>query len=166
MKKTKKVQQKRVSSNFSVGAAAPTEWEEFQTGMPVYSTRARVPSAQSTKSEQLLKEIRRKTKRVFSAEQKIIIVMEGIRGETSIAELCRRYGIAETTYYKWNKEFVEAGKRRLSGDEARQATSSEVSDLRKENLKLKESLADLVIRYEIVKKIQEIQEHYSSSDDI
>ena len=85
---------------------------------------------------------------------------------SSIAELCRRYGITETTYYRWNKEFVEAGKRRLSGDEARQATSSEVADLRKENLKLKESLADLVIRYEIVKKIQEINEHYSSSDDI
>ena len=166
MKKTKKVPQKRVSSHFSVGAAAPTEWDEFQAGVPVYSTRGRVPSAQNTKSEQLLKDIRRKTKRVFSAEQKIIIVMEGIRGENSIAELCRRYGIAETTYYKWNKEFVEAGKRRLSGDEARQATSSEVADLRKENLKLKESLADLVIRYEIVKKIQEINEHYSLSDDI
>jgi len=166
MKKTKKLPQKRVSSNFSVGAAAPTERGEFQSVSPIYSTPGRVPSAQNTKSEQLLKEIRRKTKRVFSAEQKIIIVMEGIRGETSIAELCRRYGIAETTYYKWNKEFVEAGKRRLSGDEARQATSSEVADLRRENLKLKESLADLVIRYEIVKKIQEINEHYFSSDDI
>jgi len=83
MKKTKKEPQKRVSSNFSVGAAAPTEWDDFQTGVPVYSTRGRVPSAQNTKSEQLLKDIRRKTKRVFSAEQKIIIVMEGIRGETS-----------------------------------------------------------------------------------
>jgi len=163
---TKKLQQKRVSSNFSVGAAAPTERDEFQKVSSTFSSRGRVSSSQNTKSEQLLKEIRRKTKRIYSAEQKIIIVMEGIRGETSIAELCRRYGIAEPTYYKWNKEFVEAGKRRLSGDEARQATSSEVEDLRRENLKLKESLADLVIRYEIVKKIQEIKEHYSSIDDI
>jgi transposase len=92
--------------------------------------------------------------------------MEGMRGETTIAELCRKYGIAETTYYKWNKEFVEAGKKRLAGDEMRQATSFEVDELRKENKKLKESLADLVIRYDIVKKIQKIREHYTLNEDI
>ena len=100
----------------------------------------------------LIKEIRRNTKRIFTAEQKIIIIMEGIRGEVSIAELCRKYGIATQTYYTWNKEFIEAGKRQLSGDIVRQATSSEVIELRAENTRLKESLADLVIRYDIVKK--------------
>lgn len=123
-------------------------------------------AAPQTKSASLLKEIRRKTQRIYSAEQKIIIVMEGIRGEETIAELCRRYGIAETTYYKWNKEFVEAGKRRLSGDEARQATSSEVEELRRENKKLKESLADMMIRYDIQKKMQEIWDRYSSEESI
>lgn len=105
-----------------------------------------------TKSEKLIKEVRRSTRQIYSAEQKILIVMEGIRGEMSIAELCRKYGISEPTYYKWNKEFIEAGKKRLSGDETREATSDEVKELRKENAALKESLADLVIRYDIVKK--------------
>ena len=104
------------------------------------------------KSEKLIKEIRRNTKRIFTAEQKIIVIMEGIRGELSIAELCRKYGIATQTYYTWNKEFIEAGKRQLSGDIVRQATSSEVAELKAENTRLKESLADLVIRYDIVKK--------------
>jgi len=116
------------SSGLSVGAAAPAE---RNTPIPT-----RTPASSRTKSEQLLKEISRKTKRIFSAEQKIIIVMEGIRGEVSIAELCRQYGITETTYYKWNKEFIEAGKKRLAGDELRQATSSEVEELRRENKKL------------------------------
>lgn len=105
-----------------------------------------------TKSEKLIKEVRRSTRQIYSAEQKILIVMEGIRGEMSIAELCRKYGISEPTYYKWNKEFIEAGKKRLSGDETREAPSDEVKELRKENAALKESLADLVIRYDIVKK--------------
>ena len=105
-----------------------------------------------TKSEKLIKEVRRNTRQVFSSEQKILIVMEGMRGEMTVAELCRKHGISEPTYYKWNKEFIEAGKKRLSGDEAREATSDEVKELRKENTALKESLADLVIRYDIVKK--------------
>jgi transposase len=103
-------------------------------------------------TEKLIKEIRRQTQKVYSSEQKILIVMEGMRAELSIAELCRKYGISQPTYYKWSKEFVEAGKKRLSGDETREATSDEVNDLRKENTRLKESLADLVIRYDIVKK--------------
>lgn len=105
-----------------------------------------------TKSEKLIKEVRRNTRPVFNSEQKILIVMEGMRGELTVAELCRKYGISEPTYYKWNKEFIEAGKKRLSGDETREATSDEVKELRKENAALKESLADLVIRYDIVKK--------------
>ena len=79
-------------------------------------------------------------------------VMEGIRAEVSVAELCRKHGISQPTFYKWTKDFVEAGKKRLSGDEQREATSDEVKEIRKENSLLKESLADLVIRYDIVKK--------------
>jgi transposase len=105
-----------------------------------------------TKSKKLIKDILRNTRQVFSSEQKIFIVMEGMRGEMTVAELCRKHGISEPTYYKWNKEFIEAGKKRLSGDETREATSDEVKELRKENTALKESLADLVIRYDIVKK--------------
>ena len=100
----------------------------------------------------LVKGIRRNTKRIFTSEQKVLIVMEGIRGEQSIAELCRKYGISDSTYYKWNKEFIEAGKARLNGDTIREATSDEVKELRQENIRLKEALADLVVRYDVVKK--------------
>ncbi|KGO01739.1 transposase [Porphyromonas sp. COT-290 OH3588] len=106
----------------------------------------------STSPESLLKDIRRNTKRIFSSEQKVLIVMEGIRGELSVAELCRKYGISDTTYYKWNKEFIEAGKARLEGDILREATSSEVQELRSQNQDLKMALAELVLRYDIVKK--------------
>ena len=103
-------------------------------------------------TENFIKEIRRKTKRVFSSEQKIQIVMEALRAEMSVAELCRKYAIHESSFYKWNKEFLEAGKKRLAGDTVREATSDEVTELRKENLRLKEVVADLVLRYDIVKK--------------
>jgi transposase len=103
-------------------------------------------------TENYIKEIRRKTRRIFSSEQKITVIMEALRAETTIAELCRKYSIQESQFYKWNKEFLEAGKKRLSGDITREATSDEVTDLRKENQQLKEALADLVIRYDIVKK--------------
>ena len=108
--------------------------------------------------ESYIKEIRRKTRRIFNGEQKILIVMEALRAETSIAELCRKHGIQESTFYKWNKDFIEAGKKRLEGDVTREATSDEVSQLRKENQKLKETVADLVIRYDIIKKSLEILE--------
>ena len=108
--------------------------------------------SQQRTSESLLKDIRRNTKRIFTSEQKVLIVMEGIRGEQSIAELCRKYGISDSTYYKWNKEFTEAGKARLDGDIVREATSDEVKELRQENIRLKEALADLVVRYDVVKK--------------
>ena len=81
-------------------------------------------------SESLLKDIRRNTKRIFTSEQKVLIVMEGIRGEHSIAELCRKYGISDSTYYKWNKDFIEAGKARLDGDTIRETTNDEVKELR------------------------------------
>ena len=109
-------------------------------------------SSQHGSSESLLKDIRRNTKRIFTSEQKVLIVMEGIRGEQSIAELCRKYSISDSTYYKWNKEFIEAGKARLDGDTVREATSDEGKELRQENIRLKEALADLVVRYDVVKK--------------
>jgi len=103
-------------------------------------------------TENFVKEVRRKTRRLFTSEQKILIVMEAMRGEISVAEICRKYGIANTLFYKWNKEFMEAGKKRLHGDTERQATSDEVTELRKENQELKVVLADLVLKYEIAKK--------------
>ena len=108
------------------------------------------PKKSST--ENFVKDIRRKNRRIFTSEQKILIVMEAIRGELPVGELCRKYGIHQAQFYRWNKEFLEAGKKRLAGDTTREATSSEVDDLRKENLKLKELLADLMLRHEIVKK--------------
>ena len=98
-------------------------------------------SPNQSSSESLLKDIRRNTKRIFTSEQKVLIVMEGIRGEHSIAELCRKYGISDSTYYKWNKDFIEAGKARLDGDTIREATNDEVKELRQENIRLKETLA-------------------------
>lgn len=103
--------------------------------------------------ENCIKDIRRKTRRLFTAEQKILIVMEALRAKLPIAELCRKYSINESQFYKWNKEFLEAGKKRLEGDVTREATSDEVIELRKENARLKEMVADLVLRYDIVKKV-------------
>lgn len=103
-------------------------------------------------AEAVVKDIRRQTRRHFSAEDKIRIVLEGLRGEESIAELCRREGIAQSVYYSWSKEFLEAGKRRLAGDTARAATSDEVKDLRREALALKECVADLTLENRLLKK--------------
>lgn len=103
-------------------------------------------------TETYVKDIRKNTRRIFTAEQKILIVMEGIRAETSVAELCRKYNIAQSQFYAWNKEFLEAGKKRLAGDITREATSDEVTELKKENAHLKEIVAYLVVRYDIVKK--------------
>jgi transposase len=102
--------------------------------------------------ENFIKDIRRKTRRIFSSEQKILIVMEALRGEDSVAAICRKHGIVESVFYKWNKEFLEAGKKRLAGDTTREATSDEVIALRKENQRLKEIVAELVLRYDILKK--------------
>lgn len=103
-------------------------------------------------TENFIKEIRRKTKRMFTSEQKITIVMEALRAEISVAEICRKYSIHQSQFYKWNKEFMEAGKKRLAGDTTRDATKDDVNDLRNENAKLKEMVADLMLRYDIVKK--------------
>jgi len=102
--------------------------------------------------ESKVREIRRKTRRKYSAEEKIRIVLEGLKGEDSIAALCRREGISPNLYYSWSKEFLEAGKRRLMGDTKRQATSGEVVDLRKENSQLKVLVADLSLKNQVLKK--------------
>src|SRR6188768_2212794 len=103
-------------------------------------------------AEQVVRDIRRETRRKYSAEEKIRIVLEGLRGEDSIAELCRREGINPNLYSKWSKEFLEAGKARLTGDTKRQATSSEVSDLRDENEQLKQVVAELLLKNRVLKK--------------
>jgi transposase len=103
-------------------------------------------------TENFIKDIRRKTRRLFSSEQKLMIVMEAQRGENSVAELCRKYAISQALFYKWNKEFMEAGKKRLAGDTTREATSDEVADLRKENRALKELVAELSLQNKDLKK--------------
>ena len=111
------------------------------------------PSGPARKpAEAVIKDIRRATRRQFSSEEKIRIVLEGLRGEDSIAELCRREGIASSMYYGWSKEFLEAGKKRLAGDTARAATSDEVKDLRREARALKEVVADLTLENRLLKK--------------
>jgi transposase len=105
-----------------------------------------------TTSEQVVKNIRRATRKHHSAEEKIRVVLDGLRGEYSIAELCRREGIAESLYYSWSKEFLEAGKRRLAGDTARAATSGEVTTLRREVRDMKVLVADLVLENRLLKK--------------
>ena len=100
----------------------------------------------------VIKDIKRQTRRIYSSEEKIKIVLEGLRGEDSIAAICRRYNIHENLYYKWSKDFIEAGKRRLSGDTQREANSTEVSALKRENDDLKKLLADLYLENRAIKK--------------
>ncbi len=103
-------------------------------------------------AEKVVRDIRRKTRKQYSAEEKIRIVLEGLRGEESIAALCRREGIAESLYYSWSKEFLEAGKKRLAGDTARQATSGEVKNLKREMRDMKELVAELSLENRLLKK--------------
>ena len=103
-------------------------------------------------ADRAVRDIRRATRRHYSAEEKIRIVLQGLRGEDSIAELCRKEGINQNLYYRWSKEFLEAGKKRLSGDTAREATSDEVRDLRQEALGLKEVVAELLMENRLLKK--------------
>lgn len=110
------------------------------------------PGPEKAPAEQIVKDIRRATRRHFSAEEKIRVVLEGLRGEESIAELCRREGIVQNLYYRWSKEFLEAGKKRLAGDTARAATSDEVKELRREASALKEVVAELTLENRLLKK--------------
>ncbi len=105
-----------------------------------------------TKGEKIIKDIRRATRKQYSAEEKIRIVLDGLRGVESIAELCRQEGIAQSIYYKWSKEFLEAGKRRLAGDTARSASTDEVKVLRRESRDLKEVVAEQTLELRLLKK--------------
>ena len=115
-------------------------------------TMRQKPRPAKEPAEQEVKDIRRATRKHYSAEEKIRIVLEGLRGEDSIAELCRREGIPPNVYYRWSKDFLEAGKKRLSGDTAREATSDEVKGLRREATALKEVVADLTLENRLLKK--------------
>ena len=103
-------------------------------------------------ADKTIREIRRRTRRKFSAEEKIRIVIEGLRGEESVAALCRREGISPNLYYRWSKDFMEAGKKRLMGDTEREANSVEVLHLRKENMQLKAATAELLLETRALKK--------------
>ncbi len=111
------------------------------------NTKHSKPSAQA-----VVKDIRRATRKQYGAEEKIRILLEGLRGEDSIAELCRREGIAQGVYYKWSKDFMEAGKRRLAGDTSRAANTDEVRDLRREARDLKEVVAEQMLEMRLFKK--------------
>ena len=102
--------------------------------------------------ESIIREIKRKTRRKFSAEEKIRIVLEGLKGDESIADLCRREGIHPTNFYKWSKDFLEAGKRRLDGDTIREADSTEVNEIKTENESLKQLVAELSLKNRVLKK--------------
>jgi len=107
---------------------------------------------QSQNPEAVVKDIRRQTRRKFTAEEKIRIVLEGLKGEASISEVCRREGIVSNLYYRWSKDFLEAGKKRLQGDTTREASSGEVVGLRQENEQLKQLVAELSLKYRLAKK--------------
>jgi len=109
-----------------------------------------MPKKKSASS--LISELKRKTRRTYNSEEKIRIIIDGMRGEMSIAELCRREGIAQTLYYKWSKDFMEAGKKRLNGDTMREANTSEVKQLKDENQNLKELVAELSLDNRDLKK--------------
>ena len=109
-------------------------------------------SAKQERARKAIREVRRATRRKFSSEEKIRIVLEGLRGEETISELCRREGIAPTVYYKWSKAFLEAGKQRLVGETKRGATNEEVLGLKRENAELKRLVAEQLLRIEAYKK--------------
>ena len=102
--------------------------------------------------ESVIREIKRKTRRKFNPEEKIRIILEGLKGEDSISAICRREGIAPSLYYKWSKAFLQAGRRRLKGDTLREANSDEVTDLRRENEQLKQLVAELSMKNRVLKK--------------
>lgn len=109
-------------------------------------------SGKGVNPETVVREIKRRTRKRYNTEEKIRIVLEGLKGEASIAEICRREGIYPNVYYKWSKEFLEAGKKRLQGDTEREASSTEVVGLRKENDQLKALVAELSLKNRVLKK--------------
>jgi len=114
-----------------------------------------------SKSEKIVRDIKRHTRRKYSSEEKIRIILEGLRGEASIAEICRREGLNPNVYYRWSKDFLEAGKRRLEGDTLREANTDQVKALREENSQLKQGLADLFLQNRVLKKNQTDSEDHT-----
>ena len=108
--------------------------------------------ANKKKVKSIVKDIKRQTRRKFSAEEKIRIVLEGLKGEESVATICRREGIAPNLYFRWSKDFLEAGKKRLMGDTMREANTDQVKHLRSENSELKETVAELLLKNRVLKK--------------
>ena len=122
-----------------------------------------MPVKKKQSSEAAVREIRRRSRSRFSAEEKIRVVLEGLRGEMSVAELCRREGIASNLYYRWSKDFLEAGKKRLNGDTVREATSEEVKVLRSENRELKEVVAEMTLKNRVQsERLEEDRQQVSS----
>ena len=111
-----------------------------------------VKKTKKTTATNTVRNIRRNSRRKYSGEEKIRIVLEGLRGEQSITELCRREGVATNLYYRWSKDFLEAGKKQLAGDTVREATSDEVKELRAENSELKEVVAEITLKNRVLKK--------------
>lgn len=105
-----------------------------------------------TTAANTIRNIRRNSRRQYSGEEKIRIVLEGLRGEESVAELCRKEGISQSLYYRWSKEFLEAGKQRLVGNTKREASSEDVKEIRQENEQLKQLVAELALRNRVLKK--------------
>ena len=112
----------------------------------------RTTGTRKSPGEKIVKDIKRATRKHYSSEEKIRIVLDGLRGEDSISELCRREGISQGVYYKWSKDFLEVGKKRLAGDTVRAATSDEVKDLRRETRDLKEGVAEQTLELRLLKK--------------
>ena len=108
--------------------------------------------AKKKRTESIIKDIRRQTRKKYSSEEKIRIVLEGLKGEESISEICRKEGIAPALYYRWSKDFLEAGKKRLLGDTVREANTDEVKQLQVENSQLKETVAELFLKNRMLKK--------------
>jgi len=117
---------------------------------------------QKASADAIVRNVKRQTRRKFNSEEKIRIVLAGIRGEESVAELCRQEGIHQNLYYRWSREFLEAGKKRLEGDTMREASTSEVKELRKQNSELKEALAEEILEHRLLKK----NDHLAGEDDI
>ncbi|NLI15394.1 MAG: transposase [candidate division Zixibacteria bacterium] len=114
---------------------------------------AMMPSSREHNPESVVREIKRVTRRKFSTEEKIRIVLEGLKGEASIAELCRREGIVPNLYYRWSKDFLEAGKKRLKGNSQRETNNSKMADLRQENKYLQQLVAEISFQNRVLKKV-------------
>jgi transposase len=114
--------------------------------------KAAQAEARTQETRSFIRKVKRKTRRKFTTEEKIRIVLEGVRHEITIRELCRREGIAPNTYYSWLKDFMEAGKKRLKHDGARNATRAEVEELKRDNLRRKQLVAELSLEVCLLKK--------------